>query len=138
GGGPFNTARALARLGVPTQFLGRLSTDVYGGQLRDLLEADGADLSLTSFGPESTTLAIANVGSEGHAAYRFLIDGTSAPNLTPQMLPASLAPNVKGAARRHARPGVRTGGNDHRRPGRARARERPRNGRPKYPSIRCS
>jgi len=95
GGGPFNTARALARLGVPTQFLGRLSTDVYGRQLRDLLEADGADLSLTSFGPESTTLAIANVGSEGHAAYRFVIDGTSAPNLTPQMLPASPAPNVK-------------------------------------------
>ena len=94
GGGPFNTARALARLGVPTQFLGRLSTDAYGRQLRDLLTADGADLSLTSFGPESTTLAIADVGSEGHAAYRFVIEGTSAPNLTSQMVPASLAPDV--------------------------------------------
>ncbi len=95
GGGPFTTARALARLGIPTQFLGRLSTDAFGQQLRDLLAADGADLSLTSFGPEPTTLAMAEVDRDGHAAYRFIIDGTSAPNLTRQMLPASLSPNVR-------------------------------------------
>ena len=94
GGGPFNTARALARLGSPTQFLGRLSTDAYGQQLRGLLAADGADLGLTSFGPEPTTLAIAQVDADGHAAYRFVIDGTSAPNLTPQMVPASFAADV--------------------------------------------
>ena len=94
GGGPFTTARALARLGIPTQFLGRLSTDAFGQQLRDLLATDGADLSLTSFGPEPTTLAMADVDRGGHAVYRFVIDGTSAPNLTPQMLPTSLAPVV--------------------------------------------
>jgi fructokinase len=94
GGGPFTTARALARLGIPTEFIGRLSTDAFGQQLRDLLVADGADLSLTSFGPEPTTLAIAEVDRDGHAAYRFVIDGTSAPNLTPQMVPTSLAPEV--------------------------------------------
>ena len=94
GGGPFTTARALARLGIPTQFLGRLSTDAFGQQLRDLLAADGADLSLTSFGPEPTTLAIADVDPGGHAAYRFIIDGTSAPNLTRQMLPDSLSADV--------------------------------------------
>jgi len=94
GGGPFTTARALARLGIPTQFLGRLSTDRLGQQLRDLLRTDGADLSLTSFGPEPTTLAIAEVDPDGHAAYRFVIDGTSAPNLTRQMLPDSLSPDV--------------------------------------------
>jgi len=95
GGGPFTTARALARLGIPTQFLGRLSTDSFGRKLRDLLAEDGADLSLTSFGPEPTTLAMADVDHDGHAAYRFVIDGTSAPNLTPQMVPASLSPDVK-------------------------------------------
>jgi fructokinase len=95
GGGPFTTARALARLGIPTQFLGRLSTDAYGRQLRDLLATDGADLSLTSFGDEPTTMAMADVGWDGHATYRFVSDGTSAPNLTPQMLPASLSPHVK-------------------------------------------
>ena len=95
GGGPFTTARALARLGIPTQFLGRLSTDAFGQQLRDLLAADGADLSLTSFGPEPTTLAIAEVGADGHAAYRFVIDGTSGSNLTRQMVPAMFSPDVK-------------------------------------------
>lgn len=95
GGGPFTTARALARLGIPTEFLGRLSTDTFGQQLRDQLAADGADLSLTSFGPEPTTLAIADVDPDGHAAYRFIIDGTSAPNLTRQMLPASLPSGVR-------------------------------------------
>src|SRR5437588_11546660 len=94
GGGPFNTARALARLGIPTQFLGRLSTDAFGRQLRHLLAEDGADLSLTSFGPEPTTMAMADVGRDGHAAYRFVVDGTSAPNLTPQMVPASLSPDA--------------------------------------------
>ena len=95
GGGPFTTARALARLGVPTQFLGRLSTDAFGRQLRDLLAQDGADLSLTSFGPEPTSMAMADVDGDGHAAYRFAVDGTSAPNLTAQMVPAPLAPDVK-------------------------------------------
>jgi len=89
GGGPFTTARALARLGVPVQFLGHLSRDAFGEQLRDLLAADGADLAMTSFGPEPTTLAIAEVNPDGHAAYRFVSDGTSAPNLTSQMVPAS-------------------------------------------------
>jgi len=94
GGGPFNTARALARLGVPTAFLGRLSTDAFGRQLAEVLAADGADLSLTSFGPEPTTVAIADVDSRGYAAYRFATEGTSAPNLTAAAVPASLAPDV--------------------------------------------
>ena len=94
GGGPFNTARALARLGVPTTFLGHLSTDAYGKQLADLLVADRVDLSLTSVGHEPTTLAIADVDADGLTAYRFVVEGTSAPNLTPSMLPPSLGPDV--------------------------------------------
>ena len=94
GGGPFTTARALARLGVPVQFLGHLSRDAFGEQLRDLLVADGADLAMTSFGSEPTTLAIAEVNAEGHAAYRFVSDGTSAPNLTAEMVPASFGADV--------------------------------------------
>lgn len=34
GGGPANTAVALARLGTPTRFLGRLSGDVFGRLFR--------------------------------------------------------------------------------------------------------
>ena len=94
GGGPFTTARALARLGIPAQFLGHLSRDAYGEQLRDLLVADSADLGMTSFGSEPTTLAIAEVNAQGHAFYRFVSDGTSAPNLTSTMVPASFGADV--------------------------------------------
>ena len=94
GGGPFNTARALARLGVPTAFLGRLSDDVFGRQLTGLLVADGASLELASIGSEPTTIAMADVDSNGFAEYQFLVQGTSAPNLTPEMVPERFGPEV--------------------------------------------
>jgi len=37
GGGPFNAARALARIGVPTAFLGHFSEDQLGRMLADRL-----------------------------------------------------------------------------------------------------
>jgi len=95
GGGPFNTARALARLGVPTGFLGRLSEDVFGRQLAGLLVSEGASLELASIGPEPTTIAIADVDDEGFAEYQFLVEGTSAPNLTLDMIPERLGPDVQ-------------------------------------------
>ena len=95
GGGPFNTARALARLGVQTAFLGHLSQDRFGRELADLLRADGVGLELTTFGPEPTTIAFADVDTEGSAEYRFEVKGTSAPNLTPAMLPAEFGAEVE-------------------------------------------
>ena len=47
-----------------------------------------------SFGSVPTTLAVAEVNSDGLAAYRFVFKGTSAPNLTPAMVPPSLSPDV--------------------------------------------
>ena len=94
GGGPFNTARALARLGVPTEFLGHFSEDQLGRLLADRLTADGASLSLASFGPEPTTIATANIGKDGLAEYEFVIQGTSAPNLTRDMVPSHLSAEV--------------------------------------------
>ena len=94
GGGPFNTARALARLGAPTAFLGRLSTDQFGRELSDLLVADGASLQLASVGPEPTTIALADVGAKRFAEYRFQVEGTSAPNLTMEMVPVQLGHEV--------------------------------------------
>lgn len=95
GGGPFNTARALARLGVPTAFLGRLSSDAFGQELAGLLAADGVSLQLASTGPEKTTIAVADVDEEGLAEYQFLVNGTSAPNLTADQLPEHLPPDVR-------------------------------------------
>jgi fructokinase len=94
GGGPFNTARALARLGVPTAFLGRLSDDVFGRELAELLKADGASLQLASVGSEPTTIAMAEVDSDGFAEYQFQVQGTSSPNLTPEMVPERFGPEV--------------------------------------------
>lgn len=95
GGGPFNTARALARLGVPVAFLGRLSDDESGRELASLLASDGVSLALASIGHERTTVAVADVDEEGVAEYTFDADGTSAPNLTTAMVPARLASDVR-------------------------------------------
>jgi len=94
GGGPFNTARALGRLGVPVAFLGHLSDDEHGRELARQLVADGASLELATIGREKTTIARAEVDTEGVARYRFELEGTSAPNLTPAMLPPRLASDV--------------------------------------------
>jgi fructokinase len=90
GGGPFNTARALARLGVPTAFLGHLSTDKFGQELAALLAADGVSLQLASTGPQPTTIAVADLDRHGLAEYEFLVEGTSAPNLTREEVPEHL------------------------------------------------
>ena len=96
GGGPFNTARALARLGVPTAFLGRLSLDAFGRELAGLLDSDGVSLELASFGPEPTTTAIATVNDDGLTEYEFVLAGTSAPSLNAEMLPVQLGHEVDG------------------------------------------
>jgi fructokinase len=90
GGGPFNTARTLARLGRPTAFLGRLSTDGFGRLLRDRLAADGVALDAVVATDEPTTLALAEVGEGGAARYRFYERGTSAPGLEPAEALAAL------------------------------------------------
>src|SRR5262249_57959164 len=94
GGGSFNTAGALAGLGVPAAFLGRLSSDDLGRRLAEVLVADGVDLKLAPVGPERTTVALARLNQEGVAEYRFDFEGTSAPNLTLEMLPVQLGHQV--------------------------------------------
>ncbi|MFD8938410.1 carbohydrate kinase [Streptomyces sp. NPDC059578] len=77
GGGPYNTAVALGRLGSPTAFLSRLSTDGYGQTLLDGLRGADVDVSHVQRGPEPTTLALATVGTDGSAGYAFYVDGTA-------------------------------------------------------------
>jgi fructokinase len=78
GGGPFNAARAMARLGTPTSFLGALSTDRFGRLLRATLAGDGVRLDHAVAVAHPTTLALAEVDAGGAASYRFYLDGTSA------------------------------------------------------------
>ena len=81
GGSPFNTARALARLGQPVSFLGCISEDSLGRRLRAALGADGVALESVISTPLPTTLAFAELDADGVASYRFYIEGTSAPSL---------------------------------------------------------
>lgn len=59
-----------------------------------LLASEGASLDLASTGPEPTTIAIADVDSQGFAEYQFLVEGTSAPNLTMEMIPDEFSADV--------------------------------------------
>jgi fructokinase len=94
GGGPFNTARTIARLGQPVAFLGRLSSDRFGALLRERLNDDGVDLRYAIETDDPTTLALAELDSSGSATYRFYADGTSAAGLTAEALPEALPDDV--------------------------------------------
>jgi fructokinase len=77
GGGPANTAKALARLGYSTFFIGGISTDSYGKMIKEELEESGVDLSLAYRGDRATALAIASIDEKGLASYKFELEGSS-------------------------------------------------------------
>ncbi|QYC41197.1 2-dehydro-3-deoxygluconokinase [Nonomuraea coxensis DSM 45129] len=77
GGGPANTAVALARLGTPARFLGRVSRDVFGGLFRGHLTSSGVDLSGCVEAAEPSTLAVAALDADGRAGYTFYAEGAA-------------------------------------------------------------
>jgi fructokinase len=77
GGGPYNTAVALGRLGSRTAFCSRTSYDAFGEALLDRLRDTGVDVSAVQRGPEPTTLAVATLDANGSAAYSFYVEGTA-------------------------------------------------------------
>ncbi|MGW1627198.1 carbohydrate kinase family protein [Streptomyces sp. NPDC002172] len=90
GGGPYNTAVALGRLGSPTAFCSRASRDAFGEALLDGLRRAGVDVSLVERGPEPTTLAAATIDPRGSASYSFYVEGTADRLFTaPAVLPAA-------------------------------------------------
>lgn len=91
GGGPFNTARTIARLGLPVAFLGCLSTDTHGTELRRGLSTDGVDLSFVEATDAPTTTATAGIDARGGATYRFETIGRSASLLDRRTVALALA-----------------------------------------------
>jgi fructokinase len=95
GGGPFNAARTLGRLGRRVAFLGRVSTDRFGTVLAGMLAEDGVSLDPVLRTDSPTTLALAELDSASDARYRFYERGTSAPDVTPELalalIPADIA-----------------------------------------------
>ena len=107
GGGPFNTAVGLGRLGVPTTMLTRLSTDPFGDALVRRLEANAVDTGLVQRGPEPTTLAVVTLDAAGAARYAFHVAG-SADRLVadPGELPADTAAVAVGTLSLVLEPGA--------------------------------
>jgi fructokinase len=94
GGGPFNTARAIGRLGLGPAFLGRLSQDSFGHLLRTSLDQDGVTLAVPQLADAPTTLAAVDVDAAGAPCYRFYLAGTSASDLEYPLLSAAFPDGV--------------------------------------------
>ena len=77
GGGPANTAKALARLGYEVDFIDGISHDAFGLKARKELERDGVSLDLCLVSEKPTCTATVTVNSNGGASYEFLINGTA-------------------------------------------------------------
>jgi fructokinase len=91
GGGPYNTARTLARLGAPTTFFGGLADDRFGRLLRGALDAEGVAIGVPGPSAAPTTLALVDLDQSGVASYAFYLTGTAAADLDYPPLAAAFA-----------------------------------------------
>ncbi len=107
GGGPFTTAVALGRLGVPTAFCSRISTDPFGAALLARLHHWGVDTSGVQRGDEPTPLAAVTVAADGSARYVFHVTGTADRRFAdPGPLPAGTAAVAFGSLSLLLEPGA--------------------------------
>jgi fructokinase len=77
GGGPANTAKALSKLGIDTQFIDGISTDNYGQIAKEELVSSGVKLDYVKYSDKPTCLAIVSLNNSGSASYEFVIDNTA-------------------------------------------------------------
>ena len=96
GGGPANTAKALARVGVDTQFIDGISTDDYGLMIKDELLTSGIKLDYVKYSDKPTCLAKVSLDKKGSASYEFVIEGTATFDFSQHWLPnpAQLKPSL--------------------------------------------
>lgn len=87
GGGPANTAKALARLGFDSYFIDGISTDGFGGMIKDQLLHDGVNLKYAHYSDKQTCTADVSLDKAGVASYVFTIDGTATFDFTNDWLP---------------------------------------------------
>jgi fructokinase len=90
GGGPANTAKALSKLGITTQFIDGISTDKYGQMALSELQNDGVLLDFVKFSDKPTCLAIVSLNSKGGATYEFVIDDTATFDFSHSWLPVAV------------------------------------------------
>ena len=83
GGAGFNVTRAVARLGRPVAYLGRLSGDRFGQLIRADLDQHGVKIAVEAPSAAPTTLALVDLDPAGVPSYHFYLDGTSAAAVGP-------------------------------------------------------
>ena len=76
-GGPMNSAVALGKLGADTHFLGRLSRDAFGRQLRQHILEANVKLDLATEASQATSIAVVSLDDEGVASYTFHFNNTA-------------------------------------------------------------
>ena len=87
GGGPANTAKALAKLGIDTQFIDGISTDTYGQMAKDKLVREGVKLDYVQYSDKQTCVATVSLSDSGSATYDFLLENTATFDFTSEWLP---------------------------------------------------
>ena len=87
GGGPANTAKALAKLGVDTQFIDGISSDQYGQMAKDEMKTAGVKLDYVKYSDKPTCLAIVSLSESGSATYEFVIENTATFDFASEWLP---------------------------------------------------
>ncbi len=95
GGSPYNAAIGLARLGVPTAFLGRISTDFFGDLLIATLKENDVHTDLVCRAPDPSTLAFVSHSSAGEPQYAFYASGAADRSMTGADLPTELPQAVE-------------------------------------------
>lgn len=88
GGANANVAQALAVRGEKQVFLGRISSDGFGQQIRNHLSSNGVNLEYSIDAKEQTTLAVATIDPAGVASYSFYINQTADWGWTNEELPS--------------------------------------------------
>ena len=76
-GGPMNSAVALGKLGADTHFLGRLSRDAFGRQLRQHILEANVKLDLSTESSQATSIAVVSLDDQGVASYTFHFHDTA-------------------------------------------------------------
>lgn len=92
GGGQYNAARTIARLGGDVHFLGRISDDWFGRLLLGRLEDDGVGADLVVATTDPTTLVLAEIDARGVAHYHWYIERTTVPGLALEDARRALSP----------------------------------------------
>lgn len=87
GGGPANTAKALARLGANTLFIGGISRDGFGKLIAAQLEESGVDLSKSLISSLPSATATVSLGATKDAVYEFKLADTATFSFDKNWLP---------------------------------------------------